>query len=150
MKKSFSIGQIANACQCKVQTLRYYEEVGLIPKPERNAGNQRIYNANQLKRVKFIRHSRQLGFSLEQIRQILALTDNPNQPCDKVNDIAKSHLDEVSHKIKCLQDLQSELQRMVSECSANRVADCRVVEILSDHELCNQEHENQKLTSNSS
>lgn len=141
MKNKFSIGQIAKDCQCKVQTLRYYEEIGLIPKPERNAGNQRVYNITHKKRVKFIRHSRQLGFSLEQIRQILAITDNPNQPCNEVNAIAKSHLDEVSHKIKCLQDLRSELQRMVFECSANRVAECRIVEVLSNHELCNHEHE---------
>ena len=140
MEKTFSIGQLAKECGCKVQTLRYYEEIGLIPAPGRNTGNQRVYSEDHRKRLNFIRHSRQLGFSLDQIRQILALTDNPNQPCDQVNTIAKTHLDDVSSKIARLQDMQIELQRMVSECCADRVADCRIVEALSNHSLCHSNH----------
>ncbi len=140
MGKTFSIGQLAKECGCKVQTLRYYEEIGLIPPPGRNQGNQRIYSNDHRKRLNFIRHSRQLGFSLDQIRQILALADNPNQPCDRVNAIAQAHLDEVSSKIARLRDMQTELQRMVSECSADKVADCRIVEALSNHSLRHSNH----------
>ena len=140
MEKTFSIGQLAKECGCKVQTLRYYEEIDLIPAPARNRGNQRVYSEDHRKRLNFIRHSRQLGFSLDQIRQILALADNPNQPCDRVNAIAQAHLDEVSSKIARLRDMQIELQRMVSECSADKVADCRIVEVLSNHSLCHSNH----------
>lgn len=140
MKKTYSIGQLAKNCDCKVQTLRYYEEIELIPKPARNQGNQRIYSETHRKRISFIRHSRQLGFSLDQIRQILNLTDDPDQPCDAVNSIAKEHLDEVTYKITRLQEMQKELERMVNECSAERVADCRIVEVLADHTLCHTEH----------
>lgn len=141
MEKNYSIGQLAKDCNCKVQTLRYYEEIALIPKPGRNSGNQRIYTELHRKRLLFIRHSRQLGFSLEQIRQILALTDDPNQPCDEVNAIAKTHLEEVTYKIARLKDMQKELKRMVCECSADKVADCKIVEVLSNHSLCQTEHE---------
>ena len=140
MEKTFSIGQLAKECGCKVQTLRYYEEIGLIPAPGRNRGNQRVYRDDHRKRLNFIRHSRQLGFSLDQIRQILALTDNPDQSCDQVNAIAKAHLDEVNSKIARLRDMQIELQRMISECCADKVADCRIVEVLSNHSLCQSSH----------
>jgi Cu(I)-responsive transcriptional regulator len=140
MEKTYSIGQLAKECGCKVQTLRYYEEIELIPKPGRNSGNQRVYRENHRKRLNFIRHSRQLGFSLEQIRQILALSDDPGQSCDKVNMIAKAHLDDVTYKIARLQDMQQELARMVRECSADSVADCRIIEVLSNHSLCHSEH----------
>lgn len=141
MEKVFSIGQLAKYCDCKIQTIRYYEDVGLIPKPKRNQGNQRIYDASYGKRLKFIRHSRQLGFSLEKIRQILLLTDTPNQPCDEVNAIAKRHLDEVSSKILRLTDMKNELERMVSECEVNKISECRIIEVLSNHKLCNSEHD---------
>jgi len=144
MKKLFSIGRLAKSCDCKVQTIRYYEEIGLIPQPDRNQGNQRIYTAAYQQRLQFIRHSRQLGFSLEQIRQILMLSDRPNQRCDEVNAIAQSHLDEVARKIMRLTDMQKELQRMVFECSADRVAECRIIEVLSNHTLCQGEHDEVK------
>ena len=140
MKKTYSIGQLAKDCDCKVQTLRYYEEIALIPKPSRNSGNQRVYSENHRKRLNFIRHSRQLGFSLAQIRQILSLTDNPNQPCDQVNTIAEMHLNDVVYKIARLNDIRKELERMVCECSANNISECRIIEVLSDHSLCNSEH----------
>lgn len=140
MGKTYSIGQLAKECDCKVQTLRYYEEIALIPKPGRNSGNQRVYSEGHRKKLNFIRHSRQLGFSLDQIRQILSLTDNPNQPCDKVNAIAEKHLSDVIFKIKRLNDIRKELERMVYECSANKISECRIVEVLSDHSLCHSEH----------
>lgn len=140
MKNKYSIGQLAKESDCKVQTLRYYEEIELIPKPERNQGNQRIYNESHRKRINFIRHSRQLGFSLDQIRQILELTDDPTQPCDAVNSIAKEHLDGVTYKIARLQEMQKELERIVNECASKRVAECRIIEVLADHNLCHTQH----------
>ncbi len=141
MSGNYSIGKMAKTGNCKVQTIRYYEEVGLLPKPARSAGNQRMYTEMHLKRLSFIRHSRELGFSLEQIRNMLDLTDNPDHSCESVDQIAKSHLADVESKILRLVDMKSELERMIKQCAGNHVGDCRIIEVLSDHHLCVTEHE---------
>ncbi len=140
MTEQFSIGEMARTGNCKVQTVRYYEQIGLLPKPARNAGNQRVYSRRHHDRLRFIRHGRELGFSLDRIRQILDLGDNPSHSCEQVDRIARDHLRDVESKIQRLQSLRKELKRMISECAGNRVADCKVVQVLSDHALC-LEHE---------
>lgn len=137
MSNKYTIGQLAKAGNCKVQTIRYYEEIGIIPEPARTAGNQRIYSQSQFDRLNFIRHSRELGFSLEQIRQILQMNDSPNQSCEEVNQIAELHLKDVESKISRLMKMRDELQRMVSQCSGNHISNCRIIGVLSDHGLCN-------------
>lgn len=144
MLEQFSIGEMARTGNCKVQTVRYYEKIGLLPKPARNAGNQRVYSREHYNRLRFIRHSRALGFSLDQIRQILALNDEPTHSCEEVDRIAREHLRDVESKIQRLLSLKKELERMISECAGNRVADCRVIEILSDHALCLTENHSQQ------
>ena len=136
MSGTFSIGQMAKAGNCKVQTIRYYEEIGLLPKPQRSGGNQRLYLEEHRERLSFIRHSRELGFSLDQIRQILDLTDDPTHSCAEVDQIARVHLMEVESKIKRLQSMRKELKRMISQCAGDKVADCRIIKVLSDHALC--------------
>ena len=136
MTEQYSIGAMARTGNCKVQTIRYYEQIGLLPKPRRNSGNQRVYSRQHYDRLRFIRHSRALGFSLDQIRQILALSDEPAHSCEEVDGIAREHLRDVESKIERLQSLRKELKRMISECAGNQVADCRVVKVLSDHALC--------------
>lgn len=139
MSKQYSIGQMAKAGNCKVQTIRYYEQIGLLPKPGRSTGNQRVYNQEHMERLSFIRHSRELGFSLDQIRAILTLSDDPGQSCQEVDQIARNHLREVDSKIKRLQSLQQELRRMINQCQGNQVADCRILRVLADHELCHSD-----------
>ncbi len=136
MNHRYSIGQMARAGHCQVQTIRYYEQVGLLKKAQRNAGNQRVYDQAQMDRLKFIRHSRELGFSLEQIREILALSDNPDHSCLQVDQIARSHLKDVESKIERLQGMRKELKRMINQCSGDQIADCRIIEVLSNHQLC--------------
>ncbi len=136
MKSRYSIGQMAQAGDCKVQTIRYYEQKGLLPEPQRTQGNQRIYSQVHYERLRFIRHGRELGFSLDRIRQILDLSDDSDKPCETVDLIAREHLREVESKIRRLRCLKQELQRMISECAGDRVAECRIVEVLADHELC--------------
>jgi len=75
----FPIGKLSQASEVKVPTIRYYEEIGILPEPERSAGNQRLYTQETLERLSFIRHARELGFTLEAIRELLSLSDNPNQ-----------------------------------------------------------------------
>ncbi len=136
MAESYSIGQMASIGNCKVQTIRYYEQIGLLPEPERTPGNQRIYSQEQMDRLGFIRHSRELGFSLDRIKEILALTDDPSHPCETVDQIARRHLLEVESRIERLQSMRKELKRMIDQCSGNKVADCRIIEALSNHQLC--------------
>ncbi|MCW8931566.1 MAG: helix-turn-helix domain-containing protein [Gammaproteobacteria bacterium] len=136
MEKIYTIGQMAKTGNCKVQTIRYYEQIDLLPEPGRTQGNQRIYTQKHRDRLNFIRHCRELGFPLDKIRKILLLNDEPNHSCEEVDQIAKSHLRDVEYKIKRLQEMKKELKRMISECSCNKVSDCRIIEVLSDHSLC--------------
>jgi len=130
---NFSIGEAAREAGCKVQTLRYYEELGLLPKPTRTAGNQRVYGEEHMRRLAFIRHARELGFALEAIRELLSLGDRPEQSCAKADSITSAHLAEVDRKISALTALRGELARMLESCRGGRIAECRVIEVLADH-----------------
>jgi DNA-binding transcriptional MerR regulator len=130
---NLSIGQAAREAGCKVQTVRYYEELRLLPKPARTAGNQRVYGAEHVRRLAFIRHARELGFPLEAIRELLSLGGQPNQSCDGADRIARTHLAEVERKIASLKALHGELKRMIESCRRGRIAECRVIEVLADH-----------------
>jgi len=147
----YSIGQLANLSECSAQIIRHYEQIGLLPEPPRSNGNQRRYDTDHLQRLQFIRHSRDLGFSLEQIRQIVDLTDNPHQSCEAVDSIAQQHLEDVERRIAQLQALRSELKRMIKDCGHGRVAACRVIETLADfsHEHCLESNHKSAASSSS-
>ena len=130
---ALSIGALAKLAGTKVQTVRYYEQIGLIPAPERTAGNQRIYGPVQVQRLAFIRHGRELGFGLDAIRQLLALSDDPGHSCIEADQIARQQLDAVESRITRLAALAQELRRMIRQCRCDTVADCRVIEVLADH-----------------
>ncbi|TQV81719.1 MerR family transcriptional regulator [Denitrobaculum tricleocarpae] len=136
--QSFTIGRLSRETGCKIPTIRYYEQIGLLPEPGRSAGNQRVYGQQHLSRLAFIRHSRELGFSQAEIRQLLNLADHPEQPCAEVNAIAQRHLDEVNRRIERLESLKAELERMVHACQGGKVGDCRVIDTLADlaHSQC--------------
>lgn len=136
-----SIGTLAKRTGTKVQTIRYYEQIGLLPEPGRTEGGQRRYGADELDRLSFIRHARQLGFTLEAIRELLDLSDNPDRSCADVDQIAQRQLREVEVRIVRLEALRKELKRMIGECSRDTVADCRVLEVLRDHAACLTDHE---------
>ena len=93
-----------------------------------------------MKRLSFIRHARQLGFSVEAIRTLLALNDDPDRPCEEANALAAEQLADVEAKIAQLEALRSELRRMVTAGCHGRAGDCRVIEVLSDHGLCQHDH----------
>lgn len=136
MDSTYSIGQMAKSGNCKVQTIRYYEKIGLLPVAHRTQGNQRIYSKELMNRLAFIRHSRELGFSLDQIRVILSLSDDPAHSCSDVDAIARNHLYQVESKIARLKSMQKELKRMINECAGDQVSNCRIIEVLSNHSLC--------------
>jgi len=137
-----TIGELARRTGCKVQTIRYYETVGMMPPPVRSAGNQRLYDRAAVDRLGFIRHGRELGFSLTTIRELLALADDPERSCTEADRIAKLRLAEVEGRIARLEALRRELRRMIRQCRGERISDCRVIEVLSsyDHEQCLTDH----------
>ena len=135
------IGVLAKRTGTKVQTIRYYEQIGLMPEAERTEGGQRRYHTAQLDRLAFIRHARQLGFSLEAIRELLDLSDSPERSCAEVDAVARRQLHEVEARLARLETLRIELHRMIAECHADRVADCRILEVLRDHEECLADHD---------
>lgn len=131
-----SIGDLAQRAGCTVQIIRHYEKIGLLPVPRRTDGNRRIYSEGQASRLVFIRHSRELGFSLDDIRQLLSFSDQPNQSCEYVDAIAREHLQGVQERIDRLRFMEIELKRMVRECGGGKVAECRIIEVLADHSKC--------------
>ncbi len=131
-----TIGDLARQTGCKVQTIRYYEEIGLLPTPERSAGNQRLYSQHQADRLAFVRHARDLGFPLAAIRELLTLADHPAQPCESADAIAQTQLQQVENRIARLMSLKTELERMVEQCRGGNIAHCRVIEVLADHSKC--------------
>ena len=135
-----AIGKLALIAATKVQTIRYYEEIGLIRPFARSEGGHRLYGPEDVRRLKFIRHARELGFGIEEIRELLHLSDNPDTSCSAADIIARSHLEQVELRLKKLQALRKELKRMVDECGHGRVSHCRVIEVLSDHKHCGGEH----------
>ncbi|WP_395541459.1 helix-turn-helix domain-containing protein [Neotabrizicola sp. sgz301269] len=135
-----TIGKLGQATGVKVPTIRYYEQIGLLPEAGRSSGNQRLYDRGTRDRLAFIRHARELGFPLDAIRDLLSLSDRPEQPCAAVDDIAKAQLKAVQARIARLKALEAELHRMIDQCACGTIRDCRVIETLGDHALCAQDH----------
>jgi DNA-binding transcriptional MerR regulator len=134
-----SIGALADETATNIETIRYYEKLGILAKPSRTAGNQRRYPAAAVARLRFIRHSRELGFSLNAIRKLMDLSGRSNQPCAEADSIARAHLLEVERKIAMLNEMKTELEAMV-DCKRGTVARCRVIETLADHGKCKTHH----------
>lgn len=132
MNDTLSIGKIAERANVKVVTVRYYESIGLLPEPARTHGNYRAYNAQHLERLEFIRRSRDLGFTLDQIRDMLKLSGDRGRECRHVDDIARVHLADVEAKLADLTRLAKELRRIVKRCEGGSVGVCRIVEALSE------------------
>lgn len=128
------IGALAKASGCSVQTIRWYEQEGLLPAPPRTEGRRRLYDTATAARLAFIRHARELGFSLAAIRDLLLLTAQPQGSCAAADEIARRHLREIEDRMVRLVALRGELKRMLKACHGGRIADCRVIEVLADHD----------------
>jgi DNA-binding transcriptional MerR regulator len=112
-----------------------------MPEPGRTEGGQRRYGDAEVDRLSFIRHARQLGFPLEAIRELLDLSDNPDRSCHEADSIARRQLKQVELRMDRLKALQTELKRMIHECSGGNTADCKVLEVLRDHSECLTDHD---------
>lgn len=127
---ALTIGEMGKATNTKIETIRYYERIGLLPKPGRTASNYRNYGQAELGRLSFIRRSRDLGFSLDQVRALLGLSDDRSCDCAGIDRIANQHLLEVDRKIADLRALRRELKAVIDSCDGGTVAQCRIIEAL--------------------
>ncbi|MFK7755151.1 MAG: helix-turn-helix domain-containing protein [Sedimentitalea sp.] len=137
---TLSIGQLSEQSGVKVPTIRYYEKIGVIAEAPRNAGNQRRYNTDHLERLRFIRHARDLGFDMDSIRALVDMASTPQASCHAADSIARSHLEGIRERIAQLRLLETELERMVTECQNGQLSECRVIEVLADHAECSTDH----------
>ena len=128
---SLSIGALAKATGTTVEAIRWYERVGVLPMPERTKGNYRIYRTAHLERLGFVRRARDIGFTLDQVRELLRLADDRNRSCDAVDRVARQHLEEVERKIGDLEALRRELQGLIGQCHRGTVDECRIIGALS-------------------
>lgn len=129
--KNFTVGQLARITETKAVTIRYYEQLGLLPSASRNASGYRQYTQVERDRLLFIRRSRALGFSLDDIRQLLAFSDHPQASCAALDAKVAEHLEQVRLRIRDLQGLEQELQRLLTCCHGGVIEKCRIIESLS-------------------
>ena len=130
MTRMLMIGDLAAATGTKVNTIRFYEGIGLMPPAARTASGRRTYGHADLRRLRFIRHARALGFETSEIRSLLALSDRPQSDCGSATQIARGHLRDVERRIAQLGRLKLELKRIAASCDGGSASECRVLEAL--------------------
>lgn len=127
-----TIGTLSKRTGVNIETIRYYERIKLIPVPSRTESGRRLYGAEDIRRLTFIRHARDLGFDIAAIKTMLALQEVPDASCQQVTQIATDQLEAVESRIRRLLGLRTELTRMIKECDNGKVATCRIIEVLAD------------------
>lgn len=126
-----TIGGLAKATGTKAETIRYYERIGILGNAGRSGGNYRVYGAKELARLSFVRRARDLGFSLDQVRELLDIADDQSRSCGAVDKLAREHLSAVDRKIADLSALRRELGSLLDQCSQGTIADCRIIDALA-------------------
>ncbi len=128
--KGYGIGDISRKTGVNIETVRYYERIGIMPEPDRTEGGNRQYNHDQLKRLHFVKRSRELGFNLKEVRALLKLVDRKDFTCAEVHTMTIDHLSAVKCKLADLRRLEKALKFMTSECSQGKVPDCPIIDEL--------------------
>ena len=129
--KQFPIGALSAATGVNIETIRYYEKIGLIPAPPRTEGRQRVYDVSHLKRLTFIRRGRELGFSLDQVRELLGLVRGHDLTCAEVKAMTEEHVADIRRKMKDLKKLERVLTDLSARCHGKKVPECPILETLS-------------------
>lgn len=129
--RAFPIGTLSAETGVNIETIRYYEKIGLIPAPPRTEGRQRVYDGAHLKRLTFIRRSRELGFSLDEIRALLGLVRGGDLSCAEVKTMTEQHVADIRRKVKDLKKLERVLTELTAKCRGNTVPDCPILDALS-------------------
>jgi Cd(II)/Pb(II)-responsive transcriptional regulator len=149
MNNNLKIGELAKRTDLLVETIRYYEQEGLLPDPPRSDGNYRLYSDTHLERLQFIRHCRSLDMTLEEIRNLLRFRDAPDQNCGEVNALLDEHIQHVGRRIKELKLLQKNLKGLRNLCRQEQATkDCRILQSLGSavkKQLSSSEHRNSRL-----
>jgi MerR family mercuric resistance operon transcriptional regulator len=121
------IGAAAALSGCHIETIRYYERVGLLPRPARTASGYRTYRPEEVDRLRFISRGRELGFSLEEIRSLLALADDPALSCRDVDQLARHHLADIRQRVRELRRIARELERTIASCAGDKRGECAIL-----------------------
>lgn len=127
-----AIGALSRRTGVNIETVRYYERIGLLPPPARSEGGHRLYGGGHLMRLNFVRRARDLGFTLDEIRALLELAENRDRPCTEAREVAASHLSDVRAKIADLRTMEQVLVDMVARCAEGSTAECPLIEALFD------------------
>ncbi|MFK5979106.1 MAG: helix-turn-helix domain-containing protein [Rhizobiaceae bacterium] len=128
--RGYAIGEMSSLTGVNIETVRYYERIGIMPKPDRTSGGNRQYNHGQLKRLSFVKKCRDLGFSLDEIRALLKMVDRHDFTCGEVHGMTVDHLATVKKKVADLRRLEKALQAMAAECNKGDVPDCPIIDTL--------------------
>jgi Cd(II)/Pb(II)-responsive transcriptional regulator len=127
------IGELAKSTGCQPETVRFYEQKGLLPEPSRSQANYRLYDASHVDRLHFIRRCRALGMSLDEVQSLLGFQDQPDRPCGAVNDLVDRHIVEIDRQIADLRTLHAELSELRRKCDSTRPAgQCEILKQLSE------------------
>jgi len=127
---TLGIGALSKLTNCNIETIRYYERIGLLAPPPRTEGGHRQYDDEHVKRLTFIRRGRELGFTLEEVRQLLTLVDSGHYTCEEARTITLAHVEDVRRKIVDLQALHRVLKNTAAECSGGKVPECPIIDVL--------------------
>lgn len=135
MSKPLTIGALSRESGVNLETIRFYERSGLLPTPQRSAAGYRHYQEMDVRRLRFIRRGRELGFSLEEIRSLLDLAAHPESPCASADQMVREHLDTIEARIRDLQSMQAELHK-IAGCQSGHAEHCRLLEALDSRDCC--------------
>lgn len=138
--QEIGIGKLSRQTGVKVPTIRYYEDIGLMEVPPRTEGNQRRYSQRHVERLRFIAHARAMGFTMDSVKAMLRIAGHRDSPCADIDDLVRGRLAEVDNRIERLTRLRGELAGMLESHHHGTVGDCRILEVLADHEACGHEH----------
>ena len=133
-----TIGKLSKRTGCNIETIRYYERIGILLKPMRSEGGTRLYSEEQIKRLVFVCRSRELGFSLEEVRTLLRLVDGKKTTCQEIKTVTEGHIHDIEKKITDLKILQKTLKKISSQCSGGFVPDCPIIDTLFTEKYCKE------------
>jgi MerR family mercuric resistance operon transcriptional regulator len=126
-----SIGEVSRLTDVNIETIRYYERIGIMPAPPRTEGGQRIYGEDHLKRLTFVRRSRELGFSLDEVRALIGLVGSHALTCADVRNMARGHIADIRQKVKDLKKLERVLTDLADRCHGRKVPECPLLDTLN-------------------
>jgi MerR family mercuric resistance operon transcriptional regulator len=144
MESGLSIGSLSKQSGVNIETIRYYEKIGIMPKPPRTGGGFRAYTPEHAKRLHFVRRGRELGFSLDELRGLLRLVDGHAYTCAEVHALTVARLNDIRQKIADLRRLERVMTAMVAQCTDDQVPECPVIDALFEIRPINNRHRSSK------